>query len=165
MILLISLLSFSLFFPLDKISVVVGEKIILESSIGEQVEAFIASSSEPLNREEVRNRVVDFLVEQEVLVHFARKDTSLFVSPEQVNGVVSERLAFFKNQLGTVDALEDYFGVPYTDIKNILISEAENMILADMFKQNLYSMVSMSNTEVEDFYIAYKDSVNKKSIA
>ena len=157
MILLISL--FSLFLPLDKIAVVVGEKIILESSVNEQVEAFIASSSDNIDRKEIRERVVDFLIEQEVLIHFAKKDTSLFVSSDQVNSVVSERLLFFKNQLGSVDALEEYFGVAYNDIKNILTSEAENMILADQFKQNLYSLISISNSEVEDFYISYKDSL------
>ena len=159
MILYISLFLLTFFFPLDKVSIVVGEKIILESAIAEQVDAFIASSKKAYNREEIRSRVVDYLIEQEVLIYLAKKDTSLSVSSDQVDKVVSERLSFFKEQLGSVSALEEYFGVPYLEIKNILTSEAENMILADSFKQNLFSMVSISNSEVEDFYVSYKDSL------
>ena len=159
MILYISFFLLTFFFPLDKVSIIVGEKIILESAIAEQVDAFIASSKKAYNREEIRSRVVDYLVEQEVLIYLAKKDTSLSVSSDQVHKVVSERLSFFKEQLGSVSALEEYFGVPYLEIKNILTSEAENMILADSFKQNLFSMVSISNSEVEDFYVSYKDSL------
>ena len=143
MILYISFFLLTFFFPLDKVSIVVGEKIILESSIAEQVDAFIASSKKPYNTEEIRTRVIDYLIEQEVLIYFAKKDTSLSVSSDQVNNVVSERLSFFKEQLGSVGALEEYFGVPYLEIKNILTSEAENMILADSFKQNLFSPVKL----------------------
>ena len=159
MILYISFFLFTIFFPLDKVSVVVGDKIILESSIAEQVDAFMGSSKKSYNRQEIRGRVIDYLIEQEVLIYFAKKDTSLSFSNEQVNNIVNERLSFFKEQLGSVGALEEYFGVPYLEIKNILTSEAENIILADSFKQNLFSMVSVSNSEVEDFYMSYKDSL------
>ena len=99
MILYISFFLLTFFFPLDKVSIVVGEKIILESAIAEQVDAFIASSKKAYNREEIRSRVVDYLIEQEVLIYLAKKDTSLSVSSDQVDKVVSERLSFFKEQL------------------------------------------------------------------
>ena len=157
-ILFFSFIFFSCVFCGDRVAAVVGDRIILESSVNEQVGAFL--SNNPLaDREGVRSQVLDYLIEQEVLVYFAKKDTLLNISPEQIEGVVGERLVFFEQQFGSIDALETYFGAPYIEIKNILKKEAESMLLADLFKQKLFSYISISNTEVESFYLEYKDSL------
>ena len=147
------------FFANDRVAAVVGNNIILESAIQEQVESFLANNPSTPNREDVEKKVLNYLIEQEVLVYFAKKDTLLSVSPEQVSSIVGERLSFFEQQLGSVAALEDYFGTSFLDIKETLEKEAKNMLLGEAFKQKLFSYVSISNTEVIDFYSAYKDSL------
>ena len=147
------------FFANDRVAAVVGNSIILESAVQEQVESFLANNPSTLNREDVKKKVLNYLIEQEVLVYFAKKDTLLSVSPEQVSSIVGERLSFFEQQLGSVAALEDYFGTSFLDIKETLEKEAKNMLLGEAFKQKLFSYVSISNTEVIDFYSAYKDSL------
>ena len=150
----------SFFFCNDRIAAVVGDRVILESSVNEQVGAFLSNNpSLALNKEDVRLEVLDYLIEQEVLVYFAKKDSLLGVSPDEINTVVGDRLSFFEKQFGSIDALEGYFGVPYIEIKSILKTEAENMLLAERFKQKLFSFTSISNTEVEVFYSTYKDSL------
>lgn len=147
------------FFANDRVAAVVGNSIILESAVQEQVGSFLANNPSTLNREDVEKKVLNYLIEQEVLVYFAKKDTLLSVSPEQVSSIVGERLSFFEQQLGSVAALEDYFGTSFLDIKETLEKEAKNMLLGEAFKQKLFSYVSISNTEVIDFYSAYKDSL------
>ena len=147
------------FFANDRVAAVVGNSIILESAVQEQVGSFLANNPSTLNREDVEKKVLNYLIEQEVLVYFAKKDTLLSVSPEQVSSIVGERLSFFEQQLGSVAALEDYFGTSFLDIKETLEKEAKNMLLGEAFKQKLFSYVSISNTEVIDFYNAYKDSL------
>ena len=150
----------SFFFGSDRVAAVVGNKIILESSIQEQVAAFLSNNnSSNINQEQVRSQVLDYLIEQEVLVHFAKKDTLLNVSEDEVLGLIGERLDFFTQQLGSVEALEDYFGASFLDIKNTLRLEAESMLLAERMKQKLFSFVSISNTEVQEFYNTYRDSL------
>ena len=150
----------SVFLGTDKIAAVVGNKIILESSIQEQVAAFLSNNNSPFqSQEQIRSQVLDYLIEQEVLVHFAKKDTLLNVSEDEVLSLIGERLDFFTQQLGSVDALEDYFGASFLDIKNTLKVEAESMLLAERMKQKLFSYVSISNTEVKDFYNTYRDSL------
>ena len=73
--------------------------------------------------------------------------------------MVGERLAFFKKQLGSISALESYFGVEYLEIEGLLRREAKKVLLSDLFKKKLYSFVSVSSKEVEDFYYSYKDSL------
>ena len=147
------------FFANDRVAAVVGNSIILESAVQEQVVSFLANNPSTPNREAVEKKVLNYLIEQEVLVYFAKKDTLLSVSPEQVSSIVGERLSFFEQQLGSVAALEDYFGTSFLDIKETLEKEAKNMLLGEAFKQKLFSYVSISNTEVIDFYSAYKDSL------
>ena len=147
------------FFANDRVAAVVGNSIILESAVQEQVGSFLANNPSTPNREDVEKKVLNYLIEQEVLVYFAKKDTLLSVSPEQVSSIVGERLSFFEQQLGSMAALEDYFGTSFLDIKETLEKEAKNMLLGEAFKQKLFSYVSISNTEVIDFYSAYKDSL------
>ena len=139
-ILFFSWILFSLFFCNDRIAAVVGDRVILESSVNEQVGAFFSNNpSLTPNKEDIRLEVLDYLIEQEVLVYFAKKDSLLEVSLDEINSVVGDRLSFFEKQLGSVGALEEYFGVPYIEIKSILKREAENMLLAERFKQKLFS--------------------------
>ena len=159
-ILFFSFLIFSFVLNNDRIAAIVGDRIILESSIKDQVAAFLSNSpSTNLEEDAIRKQVLDYLIEQEVLVYFAKQDSVIKVSPEEVSDIVRERLFYFEQQLGSIDALENYFGASYLEIKNTLQTEAENMLLTERLKQKLFSYVSISNSEVEDFYSTYKDSL------
>ena len=125
----------------DRVAAVVGNKIILESSVEEQVSVFLSSSSKK-DVVVLRKSVLDYLIEQEVLIYFAEKDSLLSVDGEQVSLIVGERLDFFKNQLGSVAALEQYFGTSFSEIRDILKKEAEGVFLADLFKRKLLSFIS-----------------------
>ena len=146
-------------FSQDRVVAVVGDEIILESAVKEQVSAFLLNVGGNADEEEVRKKVLDYLIEQEVLAFFAKKDTLLQIEESQIKSVVGERLDFFKNQLGSISALESYFGVEYLEIEGLLKKEARKMLLSDLFKQKLFSYVSVSSKEVEDFYYTYKDSL------
>ena len=155
------ILFFSVFlFSNDNIAAIVGERIILQSSVDEQVSLFLLENDRRKEDEKIiRSQILEYLIEQEVLVYFAKKDTLLSINEDQVSSVVSERLSFFKKQLGSNKAMEQYFGVSFSEIRDVLKKEAENVLLADVFKRKLFSLVSISNQEVRDFYSSYKDSL------
>ncbi|MAV65346.1 MAG: hypothetical protein CMG00_09175 [Candidatus Marinimicrobia bacterium] len=159
MILFISFFMFSLAFSSsDAVAAVVGNKIILKSSVQEQVNMFLqrSPSSSVVGLE---SSVLNHLIEQEVLVYFAEKDTSLLVDFSRADMIVDERFDFFKKNLGSVSAVEDYFGSSKTEIKDVLLKEARSLLLAESFKQKLYSGVSVSYNDVSSFYLSYKDSL------
>ena len=82
------------FFSKDGVAAVVGDEIILESAVSEQVAAFLTNVDAGADVEVVRDRVLDYLIEQEVLAFFAKKDT-LIMHPGPMNrGVeIDTRLA------------------------------------------------------------------------
>ena len=152
-------LFFSFFYSQDKVAAIVGDEIILESAVNEQVAAFLSNVNGDADVSQVRENVLNYLIEQEVLAYFAQKDTLIRVEDSQIKNMVGERLGFFKQQLGSIAALEGYFGVEYLEIESLLRKEAEKMLLSDLFKKKLFSYVSISSKEVEDFYFSYKDSL------
>ena len=54
--------------------------------------------------------VLDGMIEQKVLVYFARQDSTLVVDDIQLNTMVKEQLDTYKQQFGgSVESLENYF--------------------------------------------------------
>ena len=98
-------LFFSFFYSQDGVAAIVGDEIILESAVGEQVAAFLSNVDGEADVLEVRKNVLNYLIEQEVLAYFAQKDTLVRVEDSQIKSVVGERLDFFKQQLGSISAL------------------------------------------------------------
>ena len=143
----------------DRVAAVVGNKTILQSSVDEQVVLFLKASPSYTDVEGLKKEVLNHLIEQEVVSFFAKKDTSLFIDFSRVDGVVQERLAFFEKSLGSIEAVENYFGVSKAQIKEVLSKEAESALLVDSFKQRLFSYVSVSSKEVLSFYDSFKDSL------
>ena len=131
-------LFFSFFYSQDRVVAVVGDEIILESAVNEQVAAFLSNVDRDADVLQVRENVLNYLIEQEVLAYFAQQDTLVRVEDSQIKGMVGERLGFFKKQLGSIAALEDYFGVEYLEIESLLRREAEKMLLSDLFKKKLF---------------------------
>ena len=144
----------------DRVLAVVGQKAILESSVNEQILAYKqALGSSFVDEDSLKTNVLNYLINQEVLIYFAKQDTLLIVDESQTQPMVRERLSFFKNQLGSIDALESYFGLDYREIESYLQEEANNVFLSELFRKKLMSYVSVSSKDVKEFYSTYKDSL------
>ena len=89
-------------FSSNKIVAIVGDDIILKTDVEEMV--FLQQSQGVDVGEEV---VLDGMIEQKVLVYFARKDSTLIVDENQLNDMVGAQLNSYKEQFGgSVEALE-----------------------------------------------------------
>ena len=94
-----TLLCFSLFFSFfwcqDGVAAIVGDEIILESAVQEQVSAFLSNTNSLSYPDSVRSEVLNYLIEQEVLAYFANKDTLLKMNElsEYVSTNVREQAA------------------------------------------------------------------------
>ena len=132
----------------DRVLAVVGQKAILESSVNEQILAYKqAVGNSFINEDSLKTNVLNYLINQEVLIYFAKQDTLLVVDESQTQPMVRERLSFFKNQLGSISALENYFGLDYREIESYLQEEANNVFLSELFRKKLMSYVSVSSKD------------------
>ena len=87
----------------NNIVAVVGNDIILKSDLEEMF--FLQQNQNPgISKADV----LDGMIEQKVLVYFARQDSTLVVDDIQLNTMVKEQLDTYKQQFGgSVESLEN----------------------------------------------------------
>ena len=100
---------------IDKIVAQIGDEIILSSDIETQYLQYLSQGY--IAQEEVRCQIIEDLLYQKLLTHQAKLD-SLDVTEEDVYKELERRLSSFIAQLGSQDALEEYFGKTIIEIKN-----------------------------------------------
>jgi len=132
----------------NNIVAVVGNDIILKSDLEEMF--FLQQNQNPgISKADV----LDGMIEQKVLVYFARQDSTLVVDDIQLNTMVKEQLDTYKQQFGgSVESLESYFDKSFSQVFDYLYKQGEDIFLANQLKQKLFSMVSVSSTDVKSFY-------------
>ena len=96
----------------DGVLVVVDDQIILRSDIQEQVfflakEKNISPQKTPLAFEKLWEKVVQDQVDRLIVLSFAKKDTFVTVSNEEVNKTLNQRIDSYISVFGSKEALED----------------------------------------------------------
>ena len=134
-------LLFSFLVSSNSIVAVVGNDIILKSDLEEMF--FLQQKQNPAI---TKPAVLDGMIEQKVLVYFARQDTTLIVDDIQLNQMVKEQLDTYKEQFGgSVESLEKYFDKSFSQVFDYLYKQGEDIFLANQLKQKLFSRVSVSS--------------------
>ena len=148
-------LVFSFLVSSNSIVAVVGNDIILKSDLEEML--FLQQKQNPAI---TKPAVLDGMIEQKVLVYFARQDTTLIVDDIQLNQMVKEQLDTYKEQFGgSVESLEKYFDKSFSQVFDYLYKQGEDIFLANQLKQKLFSRVSVSSNEIKSFYEKEKNNL------
>ncbi len=146
---------FSVLASSNSIVAVVGNDIILKSDLEEMF--FLQQKQNPSITKSI---VLDGIIEQKVLVYFARQDTTLMVDDIQLNQMVKEQLDTYKKQFGgSVESLEKYFDKSFSQVFDYLYKQGEDIFLANQLKQKLFSRVSVSSNEIRSFYEKEKNNL------
>lgn len=134
---------------LDNVIAIVGDEIVLKSELEEAKIQF--------RQEGVRFEgdpdcfVLGSLLTEKVFLHQAKLDT-IEVNDGMIEGELNRRIAMFTQQIGSEEALEDYFGKSVREIKDdfrepmrnqMIIQEVQNMVTMD---------VNVTPSDVQEFY-------------
>src|SRR5690606_25769196 len=90
-------------FVVDRIVAVVGTQPILGSQVEEQLFTALASPNAPplatpSDSADLRRRILDDMIDEEILVQEALRDTAVKVTDQEVNEAVSQRLRSLRGQ-------------------------------------------------------------------
>ncbi len=148
---------------LDRIVAVVDDQIILQSELLQYayslaVQLNIDPRRQPDKFNELRNGALESLIAQKVLLTKAKED-SVTVEQRQVDQVLDERLKGMVEQLGSEEKVEEYFGQPLRKVKRTLRENIEEGLLVRTLQQKKFREIKVSRREVEDFFVAMKDSM------
>jgi peptidyl-prolyl cis-trans isomerase SurA len=151
---------------LDRIVAVVGNQIILESELKTQLTLYATQFGVDLKDEEKQKGLEKELLEQMVndnlLLIQAEKDTTIQVTPKEVETAVEEQLKKVKSQFASEEAFQNQLkaeGLTENELKKKYKEQIKRQMLIDRLSSKKLSRVSVSTKEVKDFYQTYKDSI------
>lgn len=134
---------------IDRVVCKVGDKIILQSDIENQVLQFMAQGMG--TREDLRCEVLNELMVQKLLLTQAEID-SIEVGLNQVESELSRRLNYFIRQIGSQQKLEEFYNKSILEIKEDFRPLIEEQIKTQMMQGNIVSGIDASPKDVKKFY-------------
>jgi len=150
-------------YHVDGVVAVVGGEVVLKSEVVDRAvllakEKNISPQSQPFLFQRLFERVLQEQVHRLIVLHSAKKDTSIVVSFDDINTELEGRISYFVESFGSVSSLEEAMGLNIQQIKEEYWSVVEEELLVDRFRYTLFSDVSVNRKEVLDFYFSNKDS-------
>lgn len=150
----------------DRIVAVVGDEVILASELANQMQLVaLQSGRRPKSDQELQKLqkdVLESMIQDQLFLIEAKKDTSISVRPEEVDQALDEHVAKiagnFESEDAFLQALADE-GLTLRDLKKKYREEVENQLMKQRLIQKKLYEVSISRHEVEEFYKTHKDSI------
>lgn len=136
-------------YVLDNVIAIVGDEIILKSELEE---AKIQYRQEGFRMEGNQDCfILGSLLTEKVFLHQARLDT-IEVNDGMIEGELNRRIAMFSQQIGSEEALEEYFGKSIREIKDDFREPMRNQMTIQEV-QNIITMdVNVTPSDVQDYF-------------
>lgn len=132
---------------IDGIIAVVGEEIILESSLQERLVQANITNATP----EFKCQIVEEMLFTKLLVNQAAVD-SIFVPDDQVEYEIDRRMRFFIQQFGSQEKLEKFYGKSVPQIKAEFRELVKEQLLVQQMQSTLTQDLKVTPAEVKDFF-------------
>ena len=138
----------------DKTIAVVGGETILLSDLESEVQQMRASGAS--SDKDVRCEVLEAMLDAKLYLMQARLD-SLSVNQDMVDGNLTQRMDWFRTQLGGDEEMEKYFGKPLYRLRQEWRQQLEDQNLTQQMQSNIARKVpEMTPFDVKE-YIAATD--------
>ena len=129
----------------DGVLAFVGDRIILNSSVLE--ESFYRAQQNKVNPQDspdefrsIFNSVLKEKIQRTVILIAAEEDTSIVVDYDDIKKNLEDRVDFFIKQLGSVEALENEFGLSLPEIKTKYWEEVKEDLLIQSYQLEILCM-------------------------
>lgn len=134
----------------DQVVAIVGDKIVLQSDVENQVLQFVAQGYKSLGGN-IKCEVLEELLAQRLLLTQAELD-SLVVGSNQVESELDRRLTYFIRQIGSEKKLEEYYNKSILEIKEDFRPLIHDQLLTQAMQREIVSNLAISPKEVNRFY-------------
>ena len=143
---------------LDGVFAIVGDHVIFHSDIEKQI---LQYQSQGLvdNIDTLRNKVIEELFFQKMLLHFSSVD-SLEVDYTQIKNTINQRVAFFTEQLGSVEKVENYFQKSINELKNELEPIVKDQLMVQQMQYQITKDVDISPMQLKDYILSYNPDLS-----
>lgn len=142
---------------IDEVVAVVGNKIIMHSDIESQ---YLQMQAQGIaTGPDLKCDLFEDLIFQKLLVNQADLD-SIVVDASQVENELDRRMEYFIRQIGSREALEEYYNKSIADIKDELRDVISEQMVSEKMKNEITKDIKVTPSEVRNFFKALpKDSI------
>ncbi len=142
---------------IDKIVARVGDEIILLSDVQNQRLQLLQDGQE--GDASTDCDILEEFMYQKLLINQAAID-SIQVPDDVVNAEMENRIRFIAEQIGSIEALEDFYGKSVAKIKAEFFELIKKRMLAERMKETITENIKITPKEVKTFYKSLpKDSI------
>ena len=131
----------------DKISGIVGDKIILKSEIIIANDDIKRQGGQAVDE----CQILDQMLTQKALIMQAEKD-SIVVTDEEVEAVIDQRIRYFISQYGSKEALEQISGRSIFQLKDDFRQPIREQKLAEGMRNRVVEGIKITPTEVKEYF-------------
>lgn len=140
----------------DEIVAVVGNEIILYSDVQVQKAQLKAQGYQGILTD---CQVLEEILFEKLLLNQAKVD-SLEVTDDMVQTQLDRRIEVFVRQIGSIEALEDYYGKSIAEIRDEFFEVLKDQLLVQRMESEISADVNLTPSDVTDFY----ESIPKDSL-
>lgn len=143
----------------DRILAIVGNDIITESDLNEQLIVFMRQYRLTQYNQMVVAQVFNNMITEKLILAKAEQD-SLTAPEEDIQKQLDYKVRSLVEEFGSEKNLEQQYGMTMAKIKQILKDDIKKQILVDKEKQNKFSSgVKVTDSEVRNFFYTFRDSL------
>lgn len=134
---------------IDGVIAIVGKNVVLMSELEAQYLQAVMQGEQ--SGEALKCEILEELLLQNLLLNQAQFD-SLDVSTSEVEAEMERRLRYFISQIGSREALEQYYNKSILEIKDEFKEIIKDQMLVQKMQQQITSDVKVTPSEVRKFY-------------
>ncbi len=157
----------------DRIAAVVGDSIIALSQVQERIFQLQAGGTEvpPQGSAEflqLQRELLDQMINEQLIVQAAVKDTTILVDDLEVEGLVAEEIDGRVAEFGTQQTFEDGLaaqGFTLSGYRDLLRGQVRQQRLYQQFMQKKsvgLSTVIVEETEIQEFFDAQREAIGER---
>lgn len=147
----------------DRVIAVVGNEIITESDFQYQVQLYARQNQISEINPVLVQQIFQSMLTNKIILAKAEQD-SVIVTEDEVLKELDSRVKGLIAQVGSVERLEEVYGMNLPKIKNLIKDDLQKNIKIDrMRRKKFQGGIKISEQEVLDFYNKYKDSLPEQS--
>jgi len=153
----------------DGIAAVVGDQIVLESEVDEELYIYRMRTGSSISSDEegllLRRRIVDEMVNEMLLVAKAHRD-SVRLRPGQLEEEIENRIAELRERRGSSDALDAALaaqGLTIEQLEELYRDDIERRLLAEtVVRADVHAKIDVTWGEVEQYFEEHSEEVGRR---
>lgn len=147
----------------DRIVAIAGNNIITESDFQYQVQLYARQNQLAEISPYLAQQIFQSLLTNKIMLAKAEQD-SIEVSEDEIVRELDNRIKTLVNQVGSVQRLEEVYGMSLIKIKTILRGDlTDNLKIEKLKRDKFQGGIRISDREIRDFFNTYKDSLPEAS--